>query len=132
MLHDLDYDLTLKDPERHRLTTAELLAGRGVDPAVLQAIRAHAHGERTTRLDKALFATDRLTGLIVAGALIHPTKKLASIDAEFMLHRFEEKRFAPGANRDGLRMCAEFDLTLKEFVSIGAAAMQRISGELGL
>jgi uncharacterized protein len=132
LLHDLDYELSAEDPTRHGLMTAELLAGRDVEPSILQAIRAHVGGERPATMDKALYVADRLTGLVVAAALIHPTRKLAAIDAEFVLHRFGEKRFAPGANRDEIRSCSELGMSLEEFISLGLRAMQGISGELGL
>ena len=34
-------------------------------------------------MDQVLYATDPLTGLIVAAALVHPDKKLNSIDPDF-------------------------------------------------
>jgi len=132
LLHDLDYDETAKDFARHGFRTVELLQDKAVAADILQAIRAHAHGERTSLLDKALYAVDPLTGLIVAGALIHPTKKLAAIDATFMLNRFGEKRFAAGANREQIKSCAEFNMTLEDFVALGVSAMQGISEELVL
>jgi uncharacterized protein len=132
LLHDLDYDLTLDDPGRHARETAEWIEGQ-VDPRVIEAIVAHpGHIARESMMAKALYAVDPLTGLIVAAALIHPSKKLSSIDAEFVLNRFDEKRFAAGADRSQIRACSELGISLDEFVRIGISAMQGISNALGL
>lgn len=135
ILHDVDYEETKDDPSRHSLEGAKLLEEMGVDPCIVQAVRTHNeyHGiPRETLMDKALFCSDPLTGLIVASALIRPEKKLAAIDAEFVLKRFDEKSFARGANRDTIRACADLGLGLEEFVSMGVEAMQGISKGLGL
>lgn len=83
-------------------------------------------------MDKALYAADPLTGLIVAAALIHPKKKLAAIDSEFVLNRFKEKHFARGASRKQISACSELDLSLEDFIEIGVKAMQAESEKLGL
>ena len=83
-------------------------------------------------MDKALYATDPLTGLLVAAALIHPEKKLSAIDVEFVLNRFKEKSFARGADRDIISTCTDIGLELEEFIDLGLDAMQGISKELGL
>jgi len=135
LLHDLDYDQTKDDPERHSLIGAGMLAELGVDPRIVYAVRVHneVHGlPRENLLDKALYAVDPLTGLIVAAALIRPEKNLDIIDADFVLHRFKEKGFARGASREQMQTCEEWGLSLEEFVAIGLEAMKGIAGELGL
>jgi putative nucleotidyltransferase with HDIG domain len=133
LVHDLDYDETLKDPERHGRLGATYLRDMGVDDEITRAVESHAgHVDRETTMDKALFATDPLTGLIVAAALMHPSKKLGEVTVEFVLNRFKEKRFAAGADRDQIRSCENLGLGLEEFVGIGLKAMQDISHELGL
>lgn len=135
LLHDVDYDHTKDDPQRHSLLGAEMLAERGVDPRIVQAVRAHneAHGlPRETRLDKALYAVDPLTGLIIAGTLIRKPSKLSRVTPEFILNRYKEKGFARGANREQIASCQEMGLTLEEFVTISVEAMQGIADDLGL
>ena len=83
-------------------------------------------------MDKALYATDPLSGLIVACALIRPEKKLALIDTDFVIVRFKEKRFAAGANRDQILACQEMGLDLYKFVAIGLSSMKEIAAEIGL
>ena len=107
----------------------------GLDEEIIYAVKAHnaIHGlPRLKLIDKALYASDPLTGLIVAAALIHPDKKLSSIDTDFVLNRYGEKSFARGADRDIIASCSEMGLELEEFISLSLEAMQEISKELGL
>ncbi len=133
LLHDLDYAETFDKPDIHAVRTAEILTDYGLDSSIVNAIKAHNHkAEMNTRMAKALYVVDPLTGFIVACALMTPDKKLASVDTGFALRRFKEKAFAKGANRDQMKMCEEIGLSLEEFMEIGIKAMQEISGELEL
>jgi hypothetical protein len=135
LLHDVDYEITKDDPARHSLLGSQMLTEAGVDARIVHAVKVHneAHGEpRLSLLDKALFCTDPVTGLITAAALIRPEKRLAVVTPQFILNRFGEKGFARGANRDTIRACAEIGLTLEEFVAVSLEAMQEISNDLGL
>ncbi len=135
LLHDIDYDMTEKDPKSHGLVSINILREFGVDDEVLQAIKSHNEengSQRKALMDHALYATDPLTGLIVASALIHPDKKLSSIDVKFVLNRFGEKLFAKGANREQIKSCTSFGFELERFVEIGLKAMQGISVTIGL
>ncbi len=135
LLHDIDYDRTKDDPQRHSLEGADLLAEHGLPEDVVYAVRVHneAHGlPRNSLMDKALYSTDPLTGLIVAGALIRPEKKLSAIDVDFLKKRFGEKAFARGANREIIASCSEMGLELGEFLRLGLEAMQGIADEMGL
>ncbi|WP_027364938.1 HD domain-containing protein [Desulfotruncus alcoholivorax] len=135
LLHDIDYDRTKDDPDRHSIEGARLLAEAGLPEDVVYAVKVHneAHGfPRKSLMDKSLYCIDPLTGLIVAAALIKPEKKLAAIDVEFLLKKFGEKSFARGANREIIAACSEIGLSLEEFIALGLEAMQGIAGEMGL
>ncbi|ABZ83256.1 hdig domain protein, putative [Heliomicrobium modesticaldum Ice1] len=135
LLHDIDYDQTKDDPLRHSQVGADILAEAGYPDDVVYAVRVHndVHGlPRLSRMDKALYAVDPLTGLIVAGALIKKEKDVRLIDTDFLLKRFKEKSFARGARRDQIEACSEIDLSLEVFISIGLEAMQAIAPELGI
>lgn len=135
LLHDIDYEKTKDDPKRHSIEGAEMLAGFELPDELVYAVKVHndAHGlPRKTLMDKALYASDPVTGLIVAGALIRPEKKLAAVDVPFLLNRFKEKSFARGAKRETIVSCEELGLSLEEFLGISLEAMQGIAGELGL
>lgn len=136
LLHDIDYEKVKDDLSQHSLVGAKMLEDLGLDKDICQAVKVHneAHGiPPQTLLDKALFVTDPLTGLIVAATLVLPSKKIADLSVENVLNRFKEKAFARGANREIMGKCEELlDLKLEEFVDIGLKAMQGISEDLGL
>lgn len=135
LLHDIDYDDTKDKPELHSLEGAKLLQEMGLPADVVYAVKVHnvRHGlPRNSLMDKALYAVDPTTGLIVAGALIKPEKKLSAIDVEFLVKRMNEKSFARGANREQIRGCSELGLSLEEFLGFCLEAMQNHSEELGL
>jgi len=133
LLHDLDYEETAERPDIHTLRTEEMLRDFDIDATIIKAIKCHNNkAPRDILMGKAIYAADPVTGLIVAAALMHPDKKLKSIDVEFILRRFKEKRFAAGANRDQISSCVDFGLTLEDFLAIALRGMQKIDRELGL
>lgn len=133
LLHDIDYELTSDHPERHGKEAQTLLQPLMLSSEILDAIACHAgYQERTTNIAKGLYAIDPLTGLIIASALMTPTKSLLSLQPESVMKRFKEKRFAAGANRDQIATCSEFGLSLDEFCRICLSAMQSIHETLGL
>ncbi|HSE93719.1 MAG TPA: HD domain-containing protein, partial [Methylomirabilota bacterium] len=76
MLHDFDYEMHPAAP-RHPMKGAEILTARGVAPPVIYAILAHADYSgmpRVSRLDRALYACDELSGFVHACALVRPGK----------------------------------------------------------
>ena len=135
LLHDIDYEETKDDPERHSLVGAEMLEDLGLEEDIVYAVKVH-NGEhdlpRKSLMDKALYASDPLTGLIVASALIHPDKELEAVDTDFVMNRFEESSFANGADRAAIACCDEMGLELEEFIGLSLEGMKSISDELGL
>ena len=133
LLHDLDYNETKEDEDRHTFITAEWLAEYNLPDEMIYAIHAHpGHKPCRSRLDWALYSVDPSTGFLVACALMHPSKKLAAFDAEFMLRRFKEKRFAAGATRENISACSNLGIELREFLLLVREGMLTISGQLGL
>jgi len=135
LVHDLDYDKTVEQPAQHGYLTAQILHELSFSAEIIQAVLAHNEllgYARISSLDRALYAADPVTGLIVAAAMIHPAKKLSAIDAQFVLNRFGEKHFARGASREQIKACCQLGLSLEEFIGISLEAMQNASGELGL
>jgi len=132
LLHDLDYDQTVNDFPRHGFVTEEVLKPYDLPPEMIHAIKAHAgHAPRESLMDKAIYAADPITGLVVAAVLMHPTKKLANMDVEFLKKRFREKRFAAGANREQIQSCTELGIELDDFLELSLKAMQGVADDLG-
>jgi len=143
LLHDADYELSKGHPEKHGLLLFDPDSiGIEKEPNKIPEDIAHAiksHNYENTKvqpqslMDWAITCCDQLTGLIVACALVHPDRKLASLTPEFILKRMKEKSFAKGADRKPILMCEEkLGILLKEFVEINLKAMQSISADLGL
>ena len=135
LLHDIDMELTEWDMDNHSKLGADLARELGASEAMVHAILCHneKHGiPLETKLDKALFCADPLTGLITAAALVRPDKKLAGVEATSVKKRFKEKSFAAGANREQIARCSEVGVKLDEFIDLGLAAMKGTADELGL
>lgn len=136
LLHDIDYEETKNDPDKHSILGAEILEKAGLEKDIVDAVKTHneRHGiAPESRMAKAIFTIDPLTGLIVAATLVLPSKKIADLTAENVINRFGEKSFAKGANREIISQCQELlGLSLEEFTKIGLEAMKKISNELGL
>ena len=135
LLHDIDYDKTADDPSKHSIVGAEILETLNIESSIIYAIKAHngIHGiERKRKMDKALYCADPVSGLIIASALILPSKKLEDVTVEFVLKRMNEKGFAKGANREQIKSCEELGISLEKFIEISLNAVKKISDELGL
>ncbi len=137
LLHDMDMEIVdyRTNPEQQGAVGADMLEKMGVDTIITNAIRAHNEATGKTRdnlIEKAIYAVDCLTGLIVASTLVLPSKKIGGLTPENVLNRFKEKSFAKGARRDAIATCSEINLSLEEFAQIGLKAMQEIASDLDL
>lgn len=136
LLHDIDYEETKDNPEKHSLIGAEYLQGQNIDEKIVEAVKTHneIHGfAPETKMAKALFCVDPLTGLIVAATLVLPSKQIKDVTTDNILNRFKEKGFAKGANREIIKQCESLlGLSLKEFVDLVLQGMKSIADDLGL
>ncbi len=133
LLHDLDYDETFNHPEQHTFITEKWLEEYNLPAEIIYSIRCHpGHAECKAKMDWALYASDPATGFLVACALMHPSKKLINVDAEFILKRFKEKRFAAGASREAMSACSNLGLELDKFMLLVRDGMLTITDYLEL
>lgn len=133
LVHDLDYEITEKDPALHTKETAKILDELGFREDVIRAVKAHAgQVECGNAMEWSIFSIDPLTGLIIAATLMHPTKKLKNVDLTFIQRRYKEKSFARGARREDIEQIKNIGLELPDFISVCLGAMQGIDRELGL
>jgi len=134
LIHDIDVELVEGDMSSHGKLGADIAQEFGANPAMVHAVLCHneAHGvPRESKLDKALFCADPLSGLITAAALVRPDK-LSGLTTKSVMKRFREKSFAAGVNREQVAQCQEIGLELEEFISLGIEAMQGITSQLQL
>lgn len=135
LLHDIDYDTTGDQPEKHSLLGAEILTEQGLPEDMVYAVKVHneIHGlPRNTILDHALYAADPVSGFITAAALIRPDKKLSEVQLKSLKKRFKEKAFARGANREQMQTCSTLGLELDEFLELSLESMKKIADDIGL
>jgi putative nucleotidyltransferase with HDIG domain len=135
LLHDFDYE-RWPDPPNHPLKGSEILAQRGYPDDVIYAIKSHADYltdcPRVHLIDKALYACDELTGLIMATALLRPTG-IGDLTAASVRKKMKSKGFARGVKREDVeRGAADFGVDLSEHIQFVIDAMNGIAGELGL
>ncbi len=124
LLHDLDYEETKDKPELHALKTAEYLQNEDVENDVLNAIKAHnCLAEKTDLLSKHLWASDPVSGLVIAAALMNPEKKVEAVQLKSLKKKFKSTSFAKGANREQIADCKDFGMELEEFLQLSIDAM---------
>lgn len=140
LLHDFDYErfpnAAQSATEEHPSEGVRILRARGYPDDVLEAILGHATFTgvpRTTRMARALFAVDELTGLITATALVKPSRSVHEVDARSVRKRMKDRAFARGVSREDVMQGAqELGVELDEHIAFVVAAMQRDADALGL
>lgn len=135
LLHDFDWEIhpTL---DEHPQAGAFILRERGVPDEIINAILSHADHTgipRDTRMRKALYACDEITGLITAVTLVRPSRSLHDLKVKSVKKKWKDKRFAAGANREEIAHAAqEFEVDLWEHVGNVIKAMRSVAPKLGL
>jgi putative nucleotidyltransferase with HDIG domain len=135
LIHDFDYEKH-PTPEEHPRFGCAILKERGYPPALIEAIMGHAVYTNTPRespMAKALFASDELSGMITATALVQPGKTLAEVTPDSVIRKMKSKSFARSVNRDEIEQGArELGVPLEEHIAFVLAALQAEAGALGL
>lgn len=109
LLHDIDFE---KYPDQHCIKAPEILRGAGVSEDMIHAIISHGYGltvdvKPEREMEKILFASDELTGLIWAAALMRPSRSTKDMELKSLKKKFKSKNFAAGCSRDVIRQGAE-------------------------
>lgn len=109
LLHDIDFEMW---PEEHCKKAPELLAEIDAPEELVHAVCSHGYSivcdvEPTHYMEKILFATDELTGLIGAAALMRPSKSAKDMELKSLKKKFKDKKFAAGCDRNIIRKGAE-------------------------
>jgi predicted hydrolase (HD superfamily) len=140
LIHDFDYErypnAEHSATEEHPAWGVRLLRERGWPEDILQAILGHATYcgvARETRMARALFAVDELTGLITATALVKPSKSVHDVDAKSVRKKMKDKAFAKGVNRDDVLLgTQELAVDLDVHIQFIIDAMRRSADAIGL
>ena len=128
LLHDLDFG---RFPEEHCLKQQEIMREHGVDPRIIHATASHGWGNTGVeckpehRMEKILYATDELTGLIGAAALMRPSKSVHDMEVKSVKSKFKSPGFAAGCSREVIKKGAEMlEWTLDELFAQTLDAMK--------
>ncbi|MCP4360719.1 MAG: HAD family hydrolase [Chloroflexi bacterium] len=143
LIHDFDWEVH-PDLDRHPIKGADILRTRGWDEETIRVILSHyTQGtgvERTRSIDFALLACDEITGLIIATALVRPSKNIHDVKLKSIRKKWKDKRFAAGVDRnhvtevtaDFSRECFAGKLEPWEHISNVLTAMQGAADVLAL
>jgi predicted hydrolase (HD superfamily) len=135
LCHDLDYD---QYPEQHCTMTRKILDGENWPESYIRAIVSHGWGicsevEPVEYLEKVLFATDELTGLITACVYVRPSKSILDLTTKSVMKKWNTRAFAAGANRDVIAQGAQMlGMSIEELVDETIEAMQKSAESIGL
>jgi putative nucleotidyltransferase with HDIG domain len=135
LLHDVDYEKTEATPEKHSLLAEEILRGM-VPDEFIKSIKTHNFRytgiKPENKMEKALIASDAISGLLVACALVMPSKKLADVKVETVIKKFRDKDFARGAERERILICEEIGILREKFFEIALDGLKNVAAEIGL
>jgi putative nucleotidyltransferase with HDIG domain len=135
LIHDFDWERH-PSAELHPMQGVEVLRAAGWPEDICRAVLGHATYSgvpRDTRMAKALFACDELSGFLVACALVTPEKKLAGVQVDSVRKKMKSTGFAKNVNRDDIvNGAAELGVDLDTHIAFVRDAMLAISGDLGL
>jgi len=135
MLHDFDYEMHPRAPH-HPLKGAEILLARSIPEPIVYAILAHADYSglpRVSRLDRALYACDELSGFVHAVALVRPGRVISGLEPPSVRKKLKDKAFARTVNREDVyRGAGELGVDLDEHIAFVIAALTDVASEIGL
>jgi putative nucleotidyltransferase with HDIG domain len=135
LVHDLDYG---RYPEQHCAKTEEILRERGWPEEYVHAVLSHGWGictdvEPEHEMEKVLYAIDELTGLIIAVALVRPSKSLADLKAKSVTKKWKDRSFAAGADREIIQKGIDMlGVERSELIGDVIEGMKTVAAELEL
>ena len=127
LLHDLDFE---QYPDEHCIKVQEILKENNFDDKFIHAVVSHAYGHRVEvkpehEMEKILYATDELTGLIWAVALMRPSKSVQDLELKSVMKKFKTEKFAAGCSREVIKKGSEMlDWTLEKLIEETILAMR--------
>ena len=127
ILHDLDFE---QYPDQHCIKSQEIMRERGIDERIIHATASHGYGitvdiKPEHEMEKVLYATDELTGLIGAVVLMRPSKSVQDLTVKSVKKKYKSKGFAAGCSREVIQNGADMlGWTLDELIERTIEAMK--------
>jgi predicted hydrolase (HD superfamily) len=135
LVHDLDYE---KWPDVHCQKTKEILESKNWPDDYIRAVMSHGYGictdvEPIHKMEKILYATDELTGLINAAAIVRPSKSIMDMKPKSVKKKWKDKSFAAGVDRSIIENGAKMlEMEVSELISETIEAMKTVADDIGL
>ena len=135
LVHDLDYE---QFPEQHCRKTEEILTSHNWPAEYIRAVVSHGWGictdvEPQSELEKLLYTVDELVGLVVATALVRPSRSVMDMKAKSVKKKWKDKSFAAGVNRAVIEKGAEMlNVELGEIITDVIMGMREVADQIGL
>lgn len=135
LVHDLDYE---QYPEQHCAMTQKILAENNWPEMYIRAVAAHGWGmftdiEPRTKMEKVLYAVDELSGLIIAAALVRPSRSLMDLEPSSVKKKWKDRGFAAGVDRAVIEKgAALLGMELPDLIRESILGMRPVEKELGL
>lgn len=141
LLHDVDWALTKNDCALHCVKAVEILKAKGFSDSFIENLQSHGYGydlipslkdkKRSSKIQHCLIASETLTGLIYAYALMRG-KKISDMDVRGLKKKFSDKKFAENCNREIIKEIELAGLPLDEFFALSIDAVKKIKDQIGL
>jgi len=141
LLHDIDWALTRDNWEEHCIKAVKILKENGFDNNFIEIVQSHAYGyseipslkdkKRTKKIEYALTASETLTGIIYAYALMRG-KNISEMNIKGLKKKFKDKSFAINCNRELIKEIEKTGLSLDEFFELAIDAIKNIKNQIGL
>jgi len=141
LLHDIDWGLTKENIDTHLTKMPQILKDSGFDDEFISIILSHGYGfeelphladkKRTERIQHALAASETITGLIHAYALMRG-KRISDMEVKGLIKKFKDKTFAAKVSREVISECEKLGLTLEEFFEIAIRGISKVKDRVGL
>lgn len=128
LLHDLDFEMY---PDEHCVKQVDIMQEEGLDESIIKSTTSHGYGltgsvsKPKKVMEKILFASDELTGIIGAAALMRPSKSVSDMELKSVKKKFKDKKFAAGCSRDVIKQGADnLDWELEDLLKMTLDAMK--------
>ena len=141
LIHDIDWGIIKDDVQAHLTKAPEILKEAGFDDEFIEIVLSHGYGfeelpplknrKRTEKIQHALAASETITGLIHAYALMRDGR-VSDMEAKGLKKKFKDKTFAAKIDRDIIKECEQLGLTLEEFFEVAINGIKKIGEEVGL